>query len=100
MSEARIGERSLRGATPRDGVATSARSAAHWLSLAASPVFAVMALLTATHDGGAADILCSAVHGSSPLDGMTLMYVLMSVFHASSWLRLISMRRDRQPTAF
>jgi hypothetical protein len=100
MSEARIEEGPLRGATRQDGVATIASSAAHWLSLAASPVFAAMALLTATHDGGPADILCSAVHGSSPLSGMTPMYVLMSVFHAPSWLKLISTQRDRRSTTF
>ena len=56
--------------------------AAAWLSLAAAPAFAVMALLTATHGGDPADILCSAAHGSSPLSGMVPMYVLMSVVHA------------------
>ena len=48
-----------------------------------------MALLTAQH-GSPADILCSAAHGSSPLSGMTLMYALMSVFHAAPWVRMIS----------
>lgn len=73
---------------------------ARWLSLAAAPAFAIMALLTATHGGGPADILCSAVHGSSPLSGMVPMYVLMSVFHASPWLKLISGRQVRRSTTF
>jgi hypothetical protein len=66
--------------------------AADWLSLAAAPVLAIMALLTATQHGSAADILCSAGHGSSPLSGMTLMYALMSLFHAAPWIRLVSRR--------
>jgi hypothetical protein len=28
--------------------------------------------------------------GASPLTGMTAMYVLMSVFHAAPWLKLVS----------
>jgi hypothetical protein len=60
------------------------------LSLAAAPAFAIMALLTAADGEGPAAILCSAAHGSSPLGGMVLMYVLMSVFHSTPWLRLIS----------
>ena len=67
--------------------------AAAWLSLAAAPAFAIMALLTATHGGGPADILCSAAHDGSPLSGMTLMYALMSVFHSTSWLKLVSSRQ-------
>ena len=66
--------------------------AADWLSLAAAPVFAIMAMLTATRHGSTADILCSAGHGSSPLSGMTLMYALMSVFHAAPWVRRVSRR--------
>jgi hypothetical protein len=65
-------------------------SAAGWLSLAAAPTFAVMALLTAALGGAAPDMLCSAVHGPSPLSGMTPMYVLMSAFHSSPWLKLLS----------
>lgn len=58
----------------------------------AAPAFAIMALLTAAH-GGPADILCSAAHVGSPLSGMTLMYILMSVFHSAPWLKLIASRR-------
>jgi hypothetical protein len=64
---------------------------ADWLSLAAAPVFAIMAMLTAAH-GGPADILCSAAHVGSPLSGMTLMDILMSVFHAAPWVRQVSRR--------
>jgi hypothetical protein len=61
------------------------------LSLAAAPTFAVMALLTA-NDGGL-PLLCSATHPASHLTGMTVMYLLMSVFHAPPWLRLVVGRR-------
>jgi hypothetical protein len=64
--------------------------AADWLSLAAAPTFAVMALLTAVLGGGPLDMLCSAAPDESPLTGMVPMYVLMSAFHAAPWLKLIS----------
>lgn len=51
-----------------------------------------MAALTAVLGGGPADMLCAAGHGSL-LGGMMPMYLLMSAFHASAWLRLISQRR-------
>jgi len=66
-----------------------------WLSLAAAPAFAIMALLSAAHGGGPADILCSAAHGSSPLSGMAAMYILMSIVHSAPWLKLASRRRRR-----
>jgi hypothetical protein len=75
----------------RDGRAAASRLA-RWLGLAATPTFAVMAVLTAVLGGGPADMLCSAGHGSM-LGGMVPMYLLMSAFHAAAWLRLISERR-------
>jgi hypothetical protein len=75
----------------RDG-REAASHLARWLGLAATPTFAVMALLTAVLGGGPADMLCSAGHGSM-LGGMVPMYLLMSAFHAAAWLRLISERR-------
>jgi len=66
----------------------SGASAERWLSLAAAPAFALMALLTAISGGGASDILCSA--GASPLGGMIPMYLLMSALHSAPWLRLIA----------
>jgi hypothetical protein len=66
----------------------SGASAERWLSLAAAPTFAVMALFTAMAGRGASDILCSA--DASPLGGMIPMYLLMSAFHSAPWLRLIA----------
>nr|WP_246229807.1 hypothetical protein [Bradyrhizobium cytisi] len=69
----------------------TASHVARWLGLAATPTFAVMALLTAVLGGGPADMLCAAGHGSM-LGGMVPMYLLMSAFHAAAWLRLITER--------
>jgi len=74
------------------GDATSLR-VANWLGLAAAPTFALMALLSGVLSGGPMGMLCSAAHGTSPLSGMTLMYVLMSVFHVGLWLKWIACRR-------
>jgi hypothetical protein len=74
----------------------AALGAAGWLGLAAAPTFAVMALLTCV-PGGDADMMCSAVHGVSPLSGMARMYVLMSAFHSAPWLKLISRRTLLRP---
>lgn len=71
----------------------AALGAAHRLSLAAAPTFAAMALLTEAIDGGAADIVCAAAPGGLPVSGMTLMYALMSVFHAAPWIRLAAVRQ-------
>lgn len=60
--------------------------AARWLSLAASPTFAMMAILSAAPGIAPADALCSTSQ-ASPLSGMTLMYALMSAFHVAPWLR-------------
>ena len=57
------------------------------LGLAASPVFALMAVVTAIRTPPMT--ICSALPGPLPIDGMTLMYLLMAVFHAHPWLRLI-----------
>jgi hypothetical protein len=67
-------------------------SADGWLSLAAAPTFAIMALLTGIHAGSMPDMLCAAARDASPMSGMILMYVLMSAFHSAPWLRLISRR--------
>jgi hypothetical protein len=57
--------------------------AVEFLSLAAAPTFAAMALLTAVGGGGPLAMLC----GTSSLTGMIPMYLLMSAFHAGPWLK-------------
>ncbi|NUR11710.1 MAG: hypothetical protein HOQ20_07685 [Bradyrhizobium sp.] len=74
----------------RDG-ATAARHLARWLALAATPTFAIMAVLTAVVGEGQADMLCAGQE--SLLGGMVPMYLLMSAFHSAAWLRLIAERR-------
>lgn len=82
-------------ATGGDGV-VAARHLARWLALAATPTFAIMAVLTAMIGGGAGDMLCGAGQGSV-LGGMVPMYLLMSAFHSAAWLRLIAERRRAGP---
>ena len=54
-----------------------------WLSLAAAPTFAGMALWS-----GLAGVEPICGMAASPLGGMTAMYLLMSAFHLTPWLRL------------
>jgi hypothetical protein len=68
--------------------------AADWISLAAAPTFALMALAAVVLGGGRPDMLCSAAQEASPLSGMVPMYLLMSAFHSAPWLKLISRRRE------
>ncbi|MBS0282338.1 MAG: hypothetical protein JSR25_14305, partial [Proteobacteria bacterium] len=60
------------------GFAASFPDASSLLRLAATPVFAAMAL--ATRGGGMPDMPGMP---ASPLQGMALMYLLMAVFHAA-----------------
>jgi hypothetical protein len=71
---------------------STAPGAAGWLGFAAAPTFAIMALWTGFFSGQP-DMLCMAMQGSSPMNGMAVMYLLMSAFHAAPWLRLVSSRR-------
>jgi hypothetical protein len=64
------------------------RGAADWVCLAAAPTFGAMALLTGVL-GGPRDAICSATH-ASPLTGMVSMYLLMSAFHSTPWLKRIA----------
>jgi hypothetical protein len=85
--------------TPKDVTPADKRSAGNWngrlaglgvvdwLMLAATPIFATMALLTAFDRG--AEMICSSM-GASPLSGMAPMYALMSLFHTPAWFRLIA----------
>jgi hypothetical protein len=69
-------------------------SADNWLSLAAAPTFAIMALLAGIRGGSMPDMLCSPAPDASLLTGMVPMYMLMSVFHLGPWLRVLSHRRS------
>lgn len=84
-----------------DGALSSRRSGmaqlgvADWLSLAAAPTFAIMAVL-AVLTASPNDMLCSAMHGTSSLSGMAPMYVLMSVFHSAPWVRACCRMKRQQ----
>jgi len=77
----------------------AAAGAVHFLSLAASPTFALIALLTGTLDVGPQDLLCLTTQHASPLNEMVVMYLLMSAFHSAPWLKLISGRQNGTPRA-
>ena len=70
----------------RETTHAAAKSIANFLSLAATPTFAIMALVTGIFAGGSPDALCSS---ASPLSGMVPMYLLMSAFHSAPWLKWI-----------
>jgi len=69
--------------------------ATDWLSLAAAPSFAVMALLTAVPGVGQMTMICGPASEPSWLSGMVPMYLLMSGFHSAPWLRLIANKLRR-----
>jgi len=69
--------------------------AAGRLALAASPVFALMALVSA--QDAPRHALCSAQSALLPVDGMTAMYLLMSLFHLAPWLGLARRSRAMRP---
>ena len=77
------------GGASREGEsAMTVLGPAEWLYLAATPTFAIMALLTAL-GGNPIEGLCSSVR-AGPLNGMVMMYVLMTMFHSRPWLNLIA----------
>ncbi|MBL0937108.1 MAG: hypothetical protein IBJ07_20405 [Rhizobiaceae bacterium] len=82
--------------TGTEKVASSPRpaiEAAEWLGLAAAPTFAVMACFSAVGTAGMS--MCSAASAFMPIDDMALMYALMSLFHLSPWMKLVSARSQR-----
>ena len=72
--------------------AASSLGVADLLCLAATPTFALMALLTSAFDGGPLDMLCMPGQGASAFGGMVPMYLLMSLFHSAPWLKFFVQR--------
>ncbi|WP_445678761.1 hypothetical protein [Radicibacter daui] len=66
----------------------AASGLANGLCLAATPAFALMALIT-WHYGGAMEMICSGGQGIFSPGSMVTMYALMSFFHLTPWLRLL-----------
>jgi hypothetical protein len=73
------------------------RDIAGWLGLAASPSFALMAWISGND---VETMMGSSAHGMLPIGGMAWMYLLMSLFHVSPWLKVVSglTRPPIQPT--
>jgi hypothetical protein len=66
------------------------------LGLAAAPTFALMAWISSVGSPGMT--MCSAASAFVPINDMALMYLLMSVFHLSPWLKLLAARSQRSGT--
>lgn len=79
------------GCTTRGNAAGT--PAASLPSLAAAPTFAVMALWSGIATGPA-EMMCSTGGSALSVNGMAVMYALMSVFHVSPWLTLLSTRQN------
>lgn len=73
------------------------RDVASWLALAASPTFALMAWMS-VNDVQA--MLCASGPDMLSISGMAWMYLLMSFFHLSPWLKLAATfsRQSTGPT--
>lgn len=91
MSEAHTGGRAS-GLIRCDSGGSASLGAGDWLTFAAAPTFAAMAVLEPA--SGGSDRLCMAAQDASPLSGMVLMYLLMSALHSAPWLKLIARRRE------
>jgi len=76
----------------REANGVTALRASDWLSLCATPTFAIMAIMAWTHDGSMPGMLCAAMGTGFAPSGMSLMYALMSAFHLGPWLKLFSRR--------
>ena len=74
-----------------------ARDAVGLLSFAATPVFALMALVTTISGLEPGGVPCGVPYGTSLFAGMAPMYLLMSLFHVAPWLKLIAANTVRAP---
>jgi hypothetical protein len=70
------------------------RDAPGWFGLAASPTFALMAWVSAAP----LVAVCAPASGVAQIDSMTWMYLLMSLFHVTPWLRLAPDRSTHRTT--
>ncbi|TIL76849.1 MAG: hypothetical protein E5Y65_01900 [Mesorhizobium sp.] len=68
-----------------------------WLGLAAAPTFALMSWISAVGSPGMT--MCSAASPFMPINDMALMYLLMSLFQVSPWLKLFSARSRHRNTS-
>ena len=97
MSHACCGEHEVSAPQRSDSETSAARldgaasAAANALTLAAAPTFALLALWIG-FAGYRSEMACMGMHDASSLNGMALMYALMSAFHATPWLKRISRR--------
>jgi len=87
MNEAQCAHASGDASREDDGARTPL-GFSEWLCLAATPTYAILALLTALFGGSATNGLCLSESWAS-LGGMAPMYLLMSAFHSPPWLRLM-----------
>ena len=69
-----------------------ARRVAAWLGILATPTFAALAVLTHVGKGSAMHMICGI--DASPMAGMDVMYLLMSMFHSAPWLKLVAKRTN------
>jgi hypothetical protein len=90
MSEVCAGEHASGAIRGESGVSASL-GAGDWLTFAAAPTFAAMAALESA--SGGSNRLCMAAQDAWSLSGMVAMYLLMSAFHSTPWLKLIARRR-------
>lgn len=51
-----------------------------------------MAIIGAEQNAGPKVVLCGALQSGPALGGMTIMYILMSGFHAGLWLKILASR--------
>ena len=85
LTDAEVNRRSSEDAKSRRFSIESLRAA---ISLAATPIFGLMALLCNVYQDKLS-AFCATGPGTFPLTGMVWMYVLMSLLHAGAWLRLL-----------
>ena len=78
---------------PRNAGGWQVRDAAGWIGLAGSPTFALMAWIAATD--APRMTICTTASDMLPINGMAWMYLLMSLFHLSPWLKLAAGRAER-----